>query len=343
MLRIRRPFVISFFGIMLSHLLQMAGLDCLLWCAAAALVVLFLYFAVRRSPACKTLLILLICTLLSVTVFTLSDTLRAKEDALRGFSREITGTVTDISRDTDGGIRSAVLSGCTVDNTKIYSKIRIYTDEKAVFSYGDRLKLTADELFVSEGEGIFRYHSISDRCRLSCTYTTENSTVEGAESSFYSAVLSFRGYSAQKLRAALGNETYGISQALFTGSRDNVSPELNSAFRICGISHIFAVSGMHLSLWTGMFFIIFKRRARLSPVANILASLFVVFYIIFTGFSPSVLRAGIMLCSVFFGRILRTFIALSGPMVAKALIPSITFLLNSGISSFSSSESSPRT
>ncbi|MBQ6897449.1 MAG: ComEC/Rec2 family competence protein [Clostridia bacterium] len=305
MLRIRRPFVISFFGIMLSHLLLMTGLGLLLWGASAALFVLFLYFAVRRAAICKALLILLFCTLLSVTVFTLSDTLRAKEDALSGFSREISGTVTDISADTGGEIRSAVLSDCTVGNTKIYSKIRIYTDGKSVFSYGDRLRLTADELFVSEGEGIFRYHSISDRCRLSCTYITENCTVEGAQSSFYSTVLSFRGYSAKKLRAALCNEAYGVSQALFTGSRDNVSPELNSAFRICGISHIFAVSGMHLSLWTGMFFIIFKRRARLSPVANILASAFVLFYIIFTGFSPSVLRAGIMLFSVFFGRVIR--------------------------------------
>ncbi|MBO5396338.1 MAG: ComEC/Rec2 family competence protein [Clostridia bacterium] len=305
MLRIRRPFIISFAGMMLSSVMLMTGSYCALWVLVPVLSGLFLFSAFRKAAICKAVLILLLCTLLSVTSFSLYDTVREKESSLAGYNKEISGTVTDISYDSRGNIQSALLSRCTADNRKIYSDIKIYTDKKAVFSYGDRLKITSDRLFAAEGEGIFRYHSLSDRCHLACTYKTENSTVTKGEQSLYKSILEIRSYSASKLRAALTEDACSVSQALFTGSRDNVSPELSAAFRICGISHIFAVSGMHLSLWTGMFFIIFRRRAKISAVPNILASFFVIFYTVFTGFSPSVLRAGIMLLTVFTGRLIR--------------------------------------
>ncbi len=305
MLRIRRPFLISLMGMTVSSVMLMTGLHTVLWIDIAVLSVLFLFFSFRKTAICKVFLILLISSLLSAATFTLSDTVREKEDSLAGYRKEISGTVTDISSDSYGKIHSAVLSHCTVNNTKIYSKIRIYPDEKSVFSYGDKLKISADELFVTEGDGIFRYHTLSDRCHLAGTYKAENCTVTAAGKSLYNAILKFKGFSSSKLKAALGDNAFAVSQALLTGSRDNLSPELSSAFRICGVSHIFAVSGMHLSLWTGMFFIILKRRAKLSPVPNILASVFVIFYIVFTGFSPSVLRAGIMLITVFIGRFIR--------------------------------------
>ena len=44
-----------------------------------------------------------------------------------------------------------------------------------------------------------------------------------------------------------------------------------------------------------------------------------------------------------FGRVLTTFMALSGPTVAHALTPSMHLLHTSGISAFSSALSSPRT
>ncbi len=305
MIKIKRPFVISFIGMMLSAILLMTGNDILLLAAIPPLSALLLFFAFRKAAVCRALLILLFCSLFTSVVFTAYDTLREKENALSGYGKEISGTVTDISSDAKGSITSAVLSRCTVNNTKILSKITIYTDKKADFSYGDRLQIKADELFTSEGEGIFRYHTLSDNCHLAAAVKADSITVTPATKSLYNSILRFRGYSSEKLRVSLGSDVFSVSEALFTGSRDNVSPELSSAFRICGISHIFAVSGMHLSLWTGMFFIIMKRRARLSFIPNVLATVFVIFYTAFTGFSPSVMRAGIMLTAVFTGRIIR--------------------------------------
>ncbi len=305
MIKIKRPFMISFIGMALSSLMLMTGNDILLFAAIPLLSALLLFFAFRKAAVSRVLLILIICSLFTSVVFTAYGTLREKENALAGYGKKISGTVTDISADSEGTITSAVLSRCTVDNTKIFSKITVYTDKKAVFSYGDRLQITADELFTSEGEGIFRYHTLSDNCHLAATVKADRITESPARKNFYNSILRFRGYSSEKLRASLSNDVFSVSEALFTGSRDNISPELSSAFRICGISHIFAVSGMHLSLWTGIFFIIMKRRARLSFIPNALALLFVIFYTAFTGFSPSVLRAGIMLTAVFTGRIIR--------------------------------------
>lgn len=305
MLRIKRPFIISFFGCFLSCLLMMTGLSEGLWLIFAVLTVLFTVFTLRKAALGKVLLVFLSFAVISLGTFTLYDTLREKENGLTGYGKEISGTVTSITTDKNGFISGAVISDCTVENTKIYSDIKVYTDNKADFSYGDTLSFTADELFTSEGEGIFRYHSLSDRCHLACTYKTKNSTVTKSDKNLYIRILEFRGFASGKLRTALSKNSLGLTEALLTGSRDNISPEMSLNFRICGISHIFAVSGMHLSLWTGIFFIILKKRTKLSALPNILAMAFVLFYMVFTGFSPSVLRAGIMLITVFLGRLIK--------------------------------------
>ena len=305
MLRIKRPFIISLTGIMLSSVMLMTDLHTLLWAGIILLSLLFIFSVIRRAAVSRVLLILISCALMTSTVFTLYDTVREKENSLTGYGKEISGTVTDISGDSQGDIISAVLSDCTVDGRKIYSAITVHPDKNGAFTYGDRLEFTAKELFTSEGGGIFRYHTLSDNCHLACTLSGDTATVTRGEDNIYTAILRFRGLASQKLRTALSESAFGISEALLTGSRDNVSPELSVAFRICGISHIFAVSGMHLSLWTSMFFLIMKRRARLSLIPNLLAIAFVIFYVIFTGFSPSVLRSAIMLVSVFTGRLIK--------------------------------------
>ncbi len=48
-----------------------------------------------------------------------------------------------------------------------------------------------------------------------------------------------------------------------------------------------------------------RARAKTKKWANLGAAAFVLFYAALTGFSPSVLRAGIMLLAVFGGRVLK--------------------------------------
>ena len=94
----------------------------------------------------------------------------------------------------------------------------------------------------------------------------------------------------------LSNEDTGaILSALLLGERDYLPDQLRLDFKRIGISHILALSGMHLailSLGIGKALSLFgvKKKLRITVIA-----IFVFVYMALTGFSVSVVRAGIML------------------------------------------------
>lgn len=86
-----------------------------------------------------------------------------------------------------------------------------------------------------------------------------------------------------------------ILSALLLGERDYLPDQLRLDFKRIGISHILALSGMHLaiiSLGIGKLLTLLhiKKKARLAII-----SIFVIIYMAITGFSVSVVRAGLML------------------------------------------------
>ena len=89
------------------------------------------------------------------------------------------------------------------------------------------------------------------------------------------------------------SDTAGFAKALLMGDRTGIDYETNTAFKLSGISHIIAVSGLHVSiLFTLINLLCFKRRG-LVALIGIPA---LVFFAAVTGFSPSVTRACIMQC-----------------------------------------------
>lgn len=60
-----------------------------------------------------------------------------------------------------------------------------------------------------------------------------------------------------------------------------------------GVSHLFAVSGMHVAFMAGLLYFLMKKIFRL-PFADILVGMFLIFYIILTGGPPSVMRSASM-------------------------------------------------
>lgn len=87
----------------------------------------------------------------------------------------------------------------------------------------------------------------------------------------------------------------GLFLALVSGIREYTDLGLQDAFRNAGLSHILALSGMHLSLFSGISSRISKRR--FSEKAGFFLDFAVIsVFVWFAGFSPSLLRA--FLCRI---------------------------------------------
>ena len=105
-----------------------------------------------------------------------------------------------------------------------------------------------------------------------------------------------------KIQLVYGQKSF-LAEALLTGSRDNMDPVLKEQFRRAGVSHVLALSGMHLGIIALFVFFIMHRFA--GPRLSILAVNVVnVFYLIIAGISPSLLRAVIMFALVSAGKLM---------------------------------------
>ncbi len=105
------------------------------------------------------------------------------------------------------------------------------------------------------------------------------------------------------LNRNLPGELAGYVQALLLGDKSRLSARIESAYRVCGLSHLLAVSGLHLSLICAALqraLTACRSRKRLSAV---LMMLLVTAVMAVTGFSPSVVRAGCMYLLMLAGRL----------------------------------------
>ena len=86
-----------------------------------------------------------------------------------------------------------------------------------------------------------------------------------------------------------------VVSALLLGERGKLNGETTASFRFLGITHLLALSGLHLAILTGgvgKFLLAFGFGKKSRSIATIL---FTLTYMSITGFSPSVVRAGVML------------------------------------------------
>lgn len=101
------------------------------------------------------------------------------------------------------------------------------------------------------------------------------------------------------LRRWLPRDLGGLEAAMLLGDKAALPDTVQDTFRAAGISHLLAVSGLHLALLCGLFS--FGRRRRFCRPLILVRAAVAVFYMLLTGLPISVLRAGIVFLLVLLG------------------------------------------
>ena len=107
------------------------------------------------------------------------------------------------------------------------------------------------------------------------------------------------------LRKNLKGQTAEIANAIIVGVKSGISSQTQEAFSASGLSHILAISGLHISLVAGIIFIFFRkglsffsdltRRKNSKKIACFLVPLPTLFYVALSGFGYPAIRAFCML------------------------------------------------
>ena len=101
----------------------------------------------------------------------------------------------------------------------------------------------------------------------------------------------------------LDEETASILLGLILGNKTTIDEEIQENFKNSSMSHILAVSGMHIAYVILGINIIFKNLIG-KKKTNILSILILIFYMFITNFSPSITRAGIMGIIMLFSKLI---------------------------------------
>ena len=87
------------------------------------------------------------------------------------------------------------------------------------------------------------------------------------------------------------------------GDNNDIDTDIRNTYQSNGISHLFAVSGMHLSLFAGILLFIFKRLN--EKIRYLIIIIFFIFFAFLTNYSPSILRALILYILLTINRFLK--------------------------------------
>lgn len=156
---------------------------------------------------------------------------------------------------------------------------------------GDILKVTAEFSKINESikggyysEGVF--------------IDTDVVSVEmiGHKETLYSRCIDARCSVRNTINTYTEGDDAAVLEGLLLGGTDNMSDELYGQFKACGVSHITAVSGMHVGAMCVMmqYLLMMFMKRRKAAIVTLIPLWFVV---LLAGLTPSAVRAGIM-CSI---------------------------------------------
>lgn len=199
--------------------------------------------------------------------------------------RTLTATASDYSYETDYGI--GVDATITLDG-KSYN-IRLYLNSDTGLKphdkiHGDfRLRYTnnPEDTTYHRGNGIFLLGYPRG--------TMEITPCQKIPARYYPAVL--RQKLLDTIDSTFPQDTAFFAKALLLGERSEVDYETNTAFKLSGISHIIAVSGLHVSILFALVYLISGRRRILTALIGIPT---IVLFAAVAGFTPSITRACVM-------------------------------------------------
>ncbi len=107
---------------------------------------------------------------------------------------------------------------------------------------------------------------------------------------------------AEIVSANLDKECAAVVNSIFLGKTDDLDYKSSMNFRNIGISHIFSVSGLHVSLISAAIFAFLSAVIERKMIMYLSTLVAMWFFVAVTGFSYSSIRAGIMLTVYYVGQ-----------------------------------------
>ena len=182
------------------------------------------------------------------------------------------------------------------DRTTLYIKnqeklIIHYYDELLNVSLGDTVKVNGKLSAPSNNTipNLFNYHNYLSNINI--FYIVKANKITKIRNNT-SIIYYLRNRISKRIDKISNNNAY--LSIFLLGDKSSLSKEVIESYRNNGIIHLFSISGMHISLFTMILFFILKRLSYNNYYNYGVVIVFLLFYTIFIGSSPSLIRSFVM-------------------------------------------------
>lgn len=182
-------------------------------------------------------------------------------------------------------------------------KIRYVSQGNKMLAEGDRVKI---KTVASEGTYNGDYFETTLSSRIYFTvFESDGSHIEstGETDFYYSTVGEIRMWYADVIDSYLPNENGAIAKAMTIGDKSEIRRATIERFNYTGTSHILVISGLHLSLWVWGIIKVLEHVIKSKKILVATGFLCLMVYSVLVGFSPSIVRAGLMVSMVLLGKL----------------------------------------
>lgn len=172
--------------------------------------------------------------------------------------------------------------------------IEVYSDTETGLLQGDKIFANA-KLSLAGGDenSKSKNSSLADKIYFKA-YNLENFSLCG-ENILFKAVGKIKNAYRCAVQSYLPNELGAVTLGMTIGEKSGIDTYLRNCFNYSGTAHLLVVSGLHLTILTlfiSNFVSVLRKRRILNTAVTVV---FILLYSALTGFSVSVVRAGVML------------------------------------------------
>ncbi len=175
-----------------------------------------------------------------------------------------------------------------------------------LYLYGDELEIVCHP-GKTKKKTTYQKDFTKENASIICYYPKINLLARGKGDWVYGKILSFRQKSRFIVQKFLPPPESHLLAAMLLGYKKEISRLQKEKFSRAGLSHIVAISGMHLGILSFILFYFFILAGLWRQQALGAVIIFLWFYIAMIGFPASALRAGVMISALalgwFWGRI----------------------------------------
>ncbi|NCF75192.1 MAG: hypothetical protein GWO87_01755 [Xanthomonadaceae bacterium] len=182
-------------------------------------------------------------------------------------------------------------------------KILLKTNYYPQYFYGDEIKIKCQPKLIDKNSSYGKYLT-KNKIKFICYYPEITLQSQNNGNKFYAKILRFKQKSKSIITRALPDPESEILSAIILGYKKEIPADWRAKFSQVGISHIVAISGMHLAIISFILLYILISFGIWRQKAFYITIVFLWLFIIMIGFPASAFRAGIMISLIMWAQYL---------------------------------------